>query len=106
MDRDFSGGSKSVSLDSSASVMCVDVEIIDDVVHENTQHFDVVFDFLLEHPNLKFGSIRHVDVTILDDDGMSTTYTELARLQMNRHIYEYCSMRMINAMYSVAHLLY
>ena len=49
--------------------MCVDVEIIDDAVHENTQHFEVVFGFLLEHPNLKFGSIRRVEVTILDDDG-------------------------------------
>ena len=69
MGGDFSGGSTSVSFNSTASVVCIDVDIIDDAIHENTQHFDVVFRFLSEHPNLKFGNIRRVEVTIIDNDG-------------------------------------
>lgn len=50
-------------------VSCAEVDIIDDIIHENMQHFDVVFEFLTRHSKLKFGSIRSTQVAIEDNDG-------------------------------------
>ena len=65
---DFSGESVRTTLDSTASRVCVNLDIIDDTVHEDTQHFDVLLDVPVQHPNLKFGRTRNAEVTILDND--------------------------------------
>lgn len=68
MSGDFDGEAVETSLHTTANVACVTVDIIDDKVHENTQHFDVVLDITIQHPNLKFGRTRNAQVTILDND--------------------------------------
>ena len=63
------GGSITALLDTAIIRACVDVAIIDDAVHESTQHFSILMEPSLTHPNLKAGDVPIIEVTILDDDG-------------------------------------
>lgn len=56
-------------LEPSDGVTCVEVDVIDDNIHENVQYFDIIFEFLISHSKLKFGSVGRAKVAIQDNDG-------------------------------------